>query len=94
MAAHSLNVWKIWRQDHGTRGQRLFWFVESPHANMYEFMRELVRNGYMRLDSLQTDPDSNHHGHLVVTGRREIMLTPSAVHFIELPLNTHFVEYS
>lgn len=59
---------------------------------MQEFMIELVRNGYLRLDCLQTE--NGDPGFLVVTGRREIILTPSAVHFIELPTNTHFLEYS
>lgn len=95
MGARSLsaNVWKVWRQDSGARGQRLFWYVESYHPTVGEFMKALCSKGYMTVQTLTTERDDRDPTYLVVVDRREITLTPSAVHFAEVPINAHFVEY-
>lgn len=92
MAARGLTskVWKVWRQDTGARGQRLFWYIETPYDSLDVFTSVIREKRLLRLDSLTTERDGDL---LVVTGRRPVAITISAVHYIEAPLDAHFVEY-
>lgn len=82
-------VWKVFRQNFDRNGARQYWLLETQHDYLEEFAQAL-RDGPVIGQWLQTRKTAE--GEYEITGRVEVLITLSAVHYIIAPINARYYD--